>query len=340
MNNLNGQLPPDVDFDEINSQQPTTMSSKNVEKTTFDKRNYLDFTIPNGETSKEITIRLLPISIENGEVEFFKIVHFHNISVNEELNPNKSGKKTYMCLDSKNTNIDHNIYGSKCPICEAQQELWKQWHNETDESKKKILIDAIKPLNIREYCIVRCIERGKENEGPKFWRIPLRQDKTDAYHKILLLGETRRKEGLEAGIKTNIYSIYEGRDLVITFTEGNGAPTVMDKSISTPLTKDENLLISWYYDDKKWDDVFSVKPYDYLKIVYEGNVPWFDKENNQWVSKTEFDNLKTTQINKADSEIAEIENNFINSANNENNISSNETTTNIPECLIDDDLPF
>ena len=227
MNNFNGQLPPDFEFDAIIPQAPKTNAVEKIEKAAYDVRNYLDFSIPSGQKSKEITIRLLPIKLikegDKEKPEFFQIVHLHTIPVNKELKPNKSGKKAYMCLSSKNTGIDHETYGSKCPVCEAQQELWNSWHEETDELKKKKIIEAIKQLNIREYCIVRCIERGKEDEGPKFWRIPIRQDQTDAYHTLLLLGETRKQEGLEAGIKINIFSCHNGRDLKITFTEGNGS---------------------------------------------------------------------------------------------------------------------
>ncbi|MBQ5884410.1 MAG: hypothetical protein IIW72_07765, partial [Clostridia bacterium] len=160
------------------------------------------------------------------------------------------------------------------------------------------------------YCIVRCIERGKEQDGPKFWRIPLRQDQTDAYHKITLLGETRAKEGKEAGVDINIYSLYQGRDLIITFTDGNGAPTVVDKGISTPVSKDNEQLVKWYYDEKKWSDVFSTKPYEYLKLAFEGEVPWYDKINKCWVGKTEFDSIKTAQEENATSAIEQVENMF------------------------------
>lgn len=331
MANFNKQLPPDTEFDSIVPQM-TTVSEK-VEKAVFDSRNYLDFSIPEGQTSREITIRLLPVNPETKE--FFQIVHLHNISVNKELNPNKSGKKAYMCLGAKNTGIDHATYGSKCPICEAQQELWNQWHEETDEKKKKSLIESIKQLNIREYCIVRCIERGKETDGPKFWRIPLRQDRTDAYHKIILLGETRRNEGKEAGQDINIYSIYNGRDLKITFTEGTGAPTIVDKSISTPLTTDEDLLVKWYYDEKKWSDVFSTKPYDYLKIAFEGEVPWYDKEHKAWVSKKDFERNKTIQEDNASKEIAHAESQFT------AEMPTTPLASNIPSVSEnDDDLPF
>lgn len=342
MVNYNGQLPPDAEFEDIIPQ--TTTQQEKVEKQIFDARNYLDFSIPDGQKSREITIRLLPVKIVNGKPEFFQIVHLHNIHVNKELNPNKSGKKAYMCLNSKNTGVDHATYGTKCPVCEAQQKLWNQWHEETDEIKKKELAKEAGALNIREYCIVRCIERGNEKDGPKFWRIPLRQDQTDAYHKIILLGETRHKEGEEAGEEINIYSIYKGRDLKITFTEGNGAPTVVDKSISTPISKNEEELVKWYYDEKKWSDVFSTKPYDYLKIAFEGEVPWFDKNNKKWVSKSEYENTKASQETDANKAIEDAEESFKSQIStndypsfNEEVVVKNTQTSFISE---DDDLPF
>lgn len=353
MVNYNGQLPPDADFDSIVPQTMDTISEK-VEKKAFDSRNYLDFSIPEGQKSLEKVIRLLPVNIDGEKPEFFQIVHLHNIPVNKELGPNKSGKKAYMCLNAKNTGINHDKYGSKCPICEAQQELWKQWHAETDPIKKKAIVKEINQLDIREYCIVRCIERGKENEGPKFWRIPLRQDQTDAYHKIVLLAKTRHEEGLEAGINVNIYSLYEGRDLIITFTDGTGAPTIVDKGISTPVTRDNNLLNEWYYHEKKWSDVFSTKPYDYLKIAFEGDIPWYDKTNNSWVRKTDFDTIKVTQENAIDDAIKNVEAQFTSAIPvTRENITLNTpvtqiqvTTSNatvqqqVPQSFDDEDLPF
>jgi hypothetical protein len=343
MTNYNGQqLPPDAEFDNI---IPQTMNTTDkVEKLpAFDSRNYLDFSIPDGQKTREINIRLLPIKTDGDKPEFFQIVHLHNISVNKELNPNKSGKKAYMCLGPKNTGIDHSVYGSKCPVCEEQQELWNKWHEETDEVKKKALIDSIKQLNIREYCIVRCIERGKEEDGPKFWRIPLRQDQTDAYHKIILLYETRKKEGEEAGVKINIFSLYEGRDLKITFTEGTGAPTVVDKSVSTPVTKDNEQLIKLYYDDKKWSDVFSTKPYDYLKIAFEGEVPWYDKVNKCWVSKTDFEKNKSSQEKTFNEEIKKAESQFLSTPiipQSTINVEEQPFTSSVNYPNVDDELPF
>lgn len=345
MINYNGQLPPDAEFDSIIPQTMNTTSEK-VDKNAFDTRNYLDFSIPEGQKTLEKVIRLLPVNIKDGKPEFFQIVHLHNITVNKDLKPNKSGKKAYMCLASKNAGVDHEKYGSKCPVCEAQQDLWKQWHEETDALKKKAIVKEINQLDTREYCIVRCIERGKENEGPKFWRIPLRQDQTDAYHKIILLAKTRHEEGLEAGVNINIYSLYEGRDLIITFTEGTGAPTIVDKGISTPVTRDNNLLNEWYYHDKKWSDVFSTKSYDYLKIAFEGEVPWYDNLNKAWVRKSNFDAAKNEQETEIDRNIKKAETNFVADIPvAQSNVVTNTVITptqssSAPQSIFTDDLPF
>lgn len=337
----NGQLPPDIPVDVVIPQTPT---NEVATKPAFDTRNYLDFSIPAGQKSREIWIRLLPVNPETQEL--FQIIKLHSIPVNKELKPNKSGKKSYLCL--KQNGINHDIYGYKCPICEEQKKLWDSWHQETNPEKKKEIAKAAGSLDTRDYCIVRCIERGKEEDGPKFWRIPLRQDQTDAYHTIVSLGETRRQEGLEAGQDVNIFSIYNGRDLKITFTDGTGAPTVMDKSVSTPLTKDNDLLIKWYYDEKKWTDVFGTKTYEYLKIAYDGEIPWFDKDTKKWVSKTEVDDNKSAQEISDNNAIAQAEARFTNAqsaytTNDALSVPSQPTITVVDTPTFtsnDDDLPF
>ena len=41
----------------------------------------------------------------------------------------------------------------------------------------------------------------------------------------------------------------------------------------------------WVNDDKKWSDVFVAKPYEYLSIIIDGDIPYFDKIQNKWVVK-------------------------------------------------------
>ena len=59
----------------------------------------------------------------------------------------------------------------------------------------------------------------------------------------------------------------------------------------------------WIYDEKKWQDVFTCKPYEYLNIVAQMKTPWFDRDNNVWVDKEEFDAANGKATADVDSEI-------------------------------------
>ena len=104
----------------------------------------------------------------------------------------------------------------------------------------------------------------------------------------------------------NILDIYNGRDLNVTITEGNAAPQILDASISTPLSRDEEQMKKWIYDEKKWQDVFSTKPYEYLSLISQMKIPWYDREQSKWVDKEEIDAKKqgqAVQVKEADAEI-------------------------------------
>lgn len=248
----------------------------------FNEKNYLNVRLDeqNGEKSKTLTIRLLPMDLQTGNP--FVMVHTHNVRVPKEVS--KSGYKSYLCL-SKNKDIDHEKYGDKCPFCELNKTAYEESVKETDPIKKKNFQDISIANKSRESVIVRCIERGKENEGVKFWKFNIRHDKTDPYNTIINLYKLRKEEGERAGQVLNILDIYNGRDLNITITEGTGAPQILDASLSTPLSRDEEQMKAWIYDEKKWQDVFATKPYEYLKIISQMGVPFYDKEKGKWVEK-------------------------------------------------------
>lgn len=277
-------------------------SNNNYSKNkSFDEKNYLNVRLAEGETQKTLTIRLLPMDLETGN-PFVKI-HMHNVRVPKEVS--KSGYKSYICL-AKNKDIDHEKYGTKCPFCELNQNAYKEYLNESDEIKKKNFKDIATANMSREAVIVRCIERGKEDEGVKFWKFNLRSDKTDPYNSILKLYALRKEEGDRAGVELNILDIYNGRDLNVTITEGNAAPQILDASLSTPLSRDEEQMKAWIYDTKKWQDVFSTKPYEYLSLISQMKIPWYDREQGKWVDKEEIDTKKEEKVEeekKADKEI-------------------------------------
>ena len=262
-------------------------SNNNSNKTkTFDEKNYLNVRLDeaNGEKAKTLTIRLLPMDLQTGNP--FVKVHMHNVRVPKEVS--KSGYKSYICL-SKNKDIDHEKYGNKCPFCELNQNAYQESVKESDPIKKKNFQDISIANKAREAVIVRCIERGKEDEGVKFWKFNLRRDKTDPYNTIINLYNMRKEEGERAGQTLNILDIYNGRDLNVTITEGNAAPQILDASLSTPLSRDEEQMKAWIYDTKKWQDVFSTKPYEYLALISQMRVPWYDRDKGMWVDKEEID---------------------------------------------------
>lgn len=282
-------------------------SSNYAKHNAFNEKNYLNVRLDeqNGEKSKTLTIRLLPMDLETGNP--FVKVHMHNVRVPKEVS--KSGYKSYICL-SKNKDIDHEKYGTKCPFCELNQAAYQESVKETDPIKKKNFQDISIANKSREAVIVRCIERGKEDEGVKFWKFNVRSDKTDPYNAILKLYALRKEEGERAGQVLNILDIYNGRDLNVTITEGNAAPQILDASLSTPLSRDEEQMKAWIYDEKKWQDVFSTKPYEYLSLISQMKIPWYDREQGKWVDKADIDAKnegKKEEAEKAEKEIKEAE---------------------------------
>lgn len=293
-----------VELPNITFNSLITENNKTLEKKTgvFDAKNYLNTRLNDGETEKTITIRLLPMDLKTGNP--FVIIHTHNVKVPSTMvKPGEKPYKSYICL-AKNADINHEKFGNKCPFCEINKEAYNESTKHTDpqliESYRKVSLANLS----REAVICRCIERGKEDEGVKFWKFNLRADKSDPYNQIIKLATLRKEEAERKGKINNILDIFEGRDLNITFTaEGTSAPTIVDDSDRSPLSTDEELMKKWIYDEKKWQDVFTCKPYEYLCLVSQNKTPWFDKANNIWVDKEAYDGIAKGEIDSANAEI-------------------------------------
>jgi hypothetical protein len=294
---------PNITPEAMENLENETSSRKPNKNGNFDTRNYLDVRLEEGQTEKTLKIRLLPMDLETGNP--FVKVHTHNVKVPKEVS--KSGFKSYICL-SKTEGIDNETYGNKCPFCEINREAYSESTKTDDPVKKKALQDISVANLSRETVIVRCIQRGKEDEGVKFWKFNIRtQDKTDPYNQIMRLYKMRKEEAEAAGQVCNILDIYNGRDLNITITEGNAAPAISDAGLSTPLSKDENEMKQWIYDGKKWQDVFAIKPYEYLSIVSQMRIPWYDRDLGKWVDKEEYDIAHGNEVKKADEDVKNAE---------------------------------
>lgn len=285
---------PNITFDSLVVEGQKTEKKK---ASAFDAKNYLNTRLSDGETEKSITIRLLPMDLNTGSP--FVVVHTHNVKVPQSLvKPGEKPYKTYICL-SKNADIDHDKFGYKCPFCEINKQAYNESTKETDPLKVKNLKEISLANLSRESVICRCIERGKEAEGVKFWKFNIRSDKTDPYNQILNLVNLRKAAAEKKGKVENILDIYNGRDLTITITEGiTSAPTIVDDIDRSPLSENEEEMQRWIYDEKKWTDVFTCKPYEYLSLVSQMKTPWFDRTNNIWVDKDEFNgDTETANVN-------------------------------------------
>ena len=292
---------------EINT---VSTSFKNKEKV-FDEKNYLNIRLSDNQTTKELKFRLLPIDGESNTP--FKKIHVHTVKVPKEVSP--SGWKSYICIE-KTEGIDRNIYGSKCPFCEMNREAYKKFSEATEptikERWKKISLDNIP----KEACIVRGIERGAEEDGPKFWKFNIRKDKTDPKGQIMELYKTRLEESREEGLEDeNILDINTGKDLKITISlasdnnqgENRTSVKIVDYGKNKPLSTDVNQMLEWVNDSKKWSDVFTIKPYDYLSVILEGEIPFYDKTLNKWVKKMDKLKEQENQIDDINQKIADAE---------------------------------
>lgn len=298
----------------------------------FDEKNYLNvkLDIKNRELSKEIKIRILPISAESDAA--FQKIHMHYVQVNKKISA--TGFKNYICL-KETSDIDVDRYGNKCPFCEIKQGAWEKYKEETTKEAKEPWRELANSNTANEYAIIRCIERGHEDEGPKFWKFGIRSDEKDPMHSIIKLFKTRKNESIEEkyGEKffekpieqqkaemerdgfepANILDIYNGKDLKLTINAvrtKNGELTdkvtidIADYGSFKPISQNEEEIDRWVNDPKVWSDVFTVKPYEYLDIVSKGGVPYFDKKENKWVEWKD-DAQTTKKVTKEDIEVTE-----------------------------------
>jgi hypothetical protein len=241
----------------------TSFSSEN----SFDIKNYFSTFLPEGVDNKMVSIRILPV---NGTP--FQEVHVHSTKVDGK-------NRKFTCIKHLNDEA--------CPFCEAREILLA-----TGEKTDEELAKTYKP---RLMYIVKVIDRENEADGPKFWRFPINYKKDGIMDKVMA---TVRM------VNEDITNPETGRDLVLNIVRvknprGGTYPAVnsvqaMDK---TPLSSDADLAAKWIANEKTWRDVYSVKDYDYLKIIVNGEVPAWNKKLEKFVAKsslTEEDNETTT----------------------------------------------
>jgi len=220
----------------------------------YDLKNYFNTFIKDGINSATKEIRILPSQDGSPFVE----VHGHKVQIEGEW-------KTFACLKHQK--------GEACPFCEAREELLATGKESDKELAKK--------YNARKMYVVKVIDRENEEWGVKFWRFNHDYRKEGIFDKI---------HGLLTALKTNkdITNATSGRDLAISIQRNqNKIPVVTSISAldATPLSEDAELAEKWLSDTRTWEDVYSVRTYDYLEIIVKGGVPVWDKDEKKFVDK-------------------------------------------------------
>lgn len=279
MSNINPEL---IEESIRKSQEKKNVLKKKFE---FNEKNYLNTRLNKGETSRQIKIRVLPVSADN--MNAFLTLHTHSLKVNQEIS--KTGFKQFICLNDENAKDERG-----CPLCNKCQEMINESNGISDPVERKAVFKAAMQYKAKETYIVRVIERGHEDEGVKFWRFNAHKDGKGFFDQLISLYQIRNQESIDAtGEPYNIFDLDNGKDIIITLTldpgSGKTSATIADAGFNTPLSKDAEQKEAWINDEKTWQDVYSSKSYEYLEIVANGEVPFYDKDNNKWVAKIEKD---------------------------------------------------
>jgi len=275
----------------------------------FDEKNYLNMKLMPNQDEKSLRIRLLPIDPDTGEL--FKEIESHSLTLSKKMQKAMNldtPYKSYHCL-KKTTGLSEE-FGHKCPFCERNWEMYQKSLEQglTEEEKKHYQQESFNCMS-HKAVILRCIERGKEEDGPKFMKVKLRSDKMDIFHSLMKIYNERKAESEEEAkdmnggvlpegfVPYNVFDLYDGKDIKMTITRmydkngkdlGRTSVAVMDYGNRKPLVMknneiDYNQINEWLDNPKKWCDVFVAKPYDYLKVLLEEKYPFFSKEEDKWI---------------------------------------------------------
>jgi hypothetical protein len=274
---------------------------KKTEKV-YDLKNYFNTYIKEGVKSATKTIRILPVAKGSAFVEMYG----HKMQVDGEW-------KTFACLKHEREEA--------CPFCEAREALLSTGKDSDKELAKK--------YNAKLMYVVKVIDRDHPEEGVKFWRFNHDYRKEGIYDKII---------GVVNAIKKDITNAETGRDLVLTINRNQNNVPVVSAVASldpSPLSEDATFAAEWLADARTWEDVYSVRTYDYLEIIVKGGTPVWDKEKKGFVDKASL--TETEATNQLDDELT------LGVENVKANVKAATTTTPVATTTTEeegDDLPF
>lgn len=222
------------------------------ERKTYDLKNYFNTMLKDGIKTGSKKVRILPNAGKSPFVEMMA----HKIKVGSDW-------KTFACLQHEKQ--------TDCPFCEAREALLATGKDSDKELAKK--------YGARKMYIIKVIDRNVEEEGVKFWRISHDYRKQGTFDKIA---------GIIQAVGQDISLADTGRDLIINIArDQNNIPTITGivQCDPSPLSSDTEKAKLWIADTRTWEDVYSLKNYDYLEIIVKGGTPVWDKIKEKFIDK-------------------------------------------------------
>lgn len=284
-------------FDEGKKKMP---KQESVRKTEFNEKNYLNTRLGENETEREFNVRIILTKDIDGRDKVAIPIETHSIMLNDKQQKaktiSKSKFKSFICLNDPHLTQNGNNHDG-CPLCQKKSELFAEAESTSTKGSaewKAICKNAYKYESKTTY-IVRCIERGKEDEGVKFWRFNKRDDGSGIYDQLLDIAKLYLKHNIR------VYDYETGYDIVVKLTKDvDPTPGAPDKTIvkvqadvlPSRLAETQEEIDAIVNDPKDWRDMYSAKSYDYLKLVADGESPVWDKENQKLVAWVDPEELK------------------------------------------------
>lgn len=296
--------------------QFSDLDKQKEQKSSKEKREEILKRIYNPRESKE-SFRILPP--KDRKRNFYEIAYFHQIQINGAGGNKKWGKiycprhnnPKVKKLDSDgNPVLQENgepiLVPDHCPLCEKHDRIMAKQHDSVrykkrdellNESDKKLwdenkkIFTLAKNYEAKKFYIIKGIDKWKPHEGPKFWRIKHSFTNRGVMDKL--------KSVLEEYVDVynkDFMSPIDGTDLSVIMGDAKtpaGRPYRDVSAITTkppsPLHEETRIAKAWLDDETTWRDVFkpkkapNIEPNQYLEMLAEGNDPYYDEFNKQWV---------------------------------------------------------
>ena len=226
-------------------------------------KRYFTTELPKNKETGQKTFRILPP--KNGQSPFAQIF-FHELKID--------GKWQKLYCPKRNKT-------GECPLCEVSKSAEASGTKEDKEIASQ--------YSARKFYIVKGIDRDLEEDGPKFWRFRHNFKKQGTLDKIVPVFST----------KGDVTNKDKGRDIILTIGKDENGYTKVTSAMPEdpgPLSEDQELAQLWLDDESTWETVYAKKSYDYLEIIAQGEVPYWDKDSEKYISKTDFENKNSNGV--------------------------------------------